>query len=290
MESRKYGSFDGWDDVWKEQSSVSVVNPIYCDDEPKTIYQFWQKGYAVDLLNLIRSKNYKTFCELGSGRGTTTMHLAKAGYEALTMVDLADEAFETARSSFAHYDLPIPSFVKANVEETDFEDESFDCIYNIGLLEHFEDPKPTLEESFRLLKTGGMIFMPIVPTMPYYKSAIFRLIFNPISVLKKIVKSVLGMKEEENKKIFRSDLQHGYYGEICKEIGYVEIVSHCYNPFPKVNNDGWVETNITLPVYRFLYKMFCARKNLTFASNCLLNTCTVLIAYKGKDQRIAYKS
>ena len=64
----------------------------------------------------------------------------------------------------------------------------FDCIYNIGLLEHFENPAPTMEEAFRLLKPGGLIFMPIVPAMPYRKSIFARLLFNPVSLVKKIVK------------------------------------------------------------------------------------------------------
>ena len=180
MDSKEKGSYEGWNEVWKGQAAQGNINRNFCPDSPATLGQFWQKGYAIDLLNLIKGKNYSRFCELGSGRGTTSMHLSYHGNTDITLVDLAEDGLEIAKASFAAYKLPIPNIVVANVENTPLPSDSFDCIYNIGLLEHFEDPRPTLMEAFRLLKKDGMIFMPIVPELPAHKSFAHRLFFNPI--------------------------------------------------------------------------------------------------------------
>ena len=155
MDSKAGGSYEGWDEVWTKQSEVGLLNPMYTEKSPENIYQFWQQCYALDLIDLVKAKSFSSFCELGSGRGTTTMYLAKEGYRDLTMVDLAEQGFRVATFSFKHYNFPLPSMYLENVEKTSLQEASFDCIYNIGLLEHFDDPAPTLQESYRLLKKDG---------------------------------------------------------------------------------------------------------------------------------------
>lgn len=279
MESKTKGSFEGWNEVWSTQSQEKVLNPMYTESTPKNIYEFWQKGYAEDLLALIKNKNYTSFCELGSGRGTTTMYLAKAGYTDLTMVDLAEQGFNVARHSFEHYKLPVPNMLLQNVEQTNIEAERFDCIYNIGLLEHFDDPKPTLAESFRLLKKGGMIFKPIVPVQPLYKSFFQRLFFNPLSLAKTAVKKVIGHKTTQNN-INRTDYRREVYIKICEELGYKNIRCIPYNPYTKVNDDGTVLDKFTFPAYQWYYQTFKKNKTLSFETSGLFDCCFLLIAEK----------
>ena len=50
MNSKAEGSYEGWNDIWANQSSENILNPMYTEDNPKNIYQFWQKGYALDLI------------------------------------------------------------------------------------------------------------------------------------------------------------------------------------------------------------------------------------------------
>jgi ubiquinone/menaquinone biosynthesis C-methylase UbiE len=195
--------------------------------------------YSEDLLNLIKNKNYSSFCELGAGRGTTTMYLAKYGYSDLTMVDLAEQGFEVAKYSFEKFKLSIPKMIIADVEKTNIKEESFDCIYNIGLLEHFDDPRPTLEESYRLLNKVGLIYMPIVPVQPQYKSFFQRLMFNPLSLIKNIIRS----KSKENN-INRTDYPRSFYAKICKEIGYKNIKCIPYNHIGKLIMMVQLRTNL----------------------------------------------
>lgn len=279
MDSKSGGSYEGWDEVWSKQSEKNLLNPMYTENSPATIYQFWQRGYALDLLQMAKENSLSAFCELGSGRGTTTMYLAKEGYTDLTMVDLAEQGFNVAKHSFKHYNLPEPTMILDNVEHTKIEKERFDCIYNIGLLEHFDDPAPTLKEAYRLLKKGGMIYMPIVPTQPLYKSFFHRMIFNPWALAKTIVKILIG-KKAKGKNINRTDYGVEVYREICEKIGYENIISIPYNPYPKVNADGWFESKVTLPLYKWHYKTFKKGKPMSLKTSGLFDVCLLLVATK----------
>lgn len=279
MESKTKGSFEGWNEVWSAQSEEELSNPMYTESAPSTIYQFWQKGYANDLLALIKDKNYRSFCELGSGRGTTTMYLAQAGYDDLTMVDLAQQGFEIAQYSFKKYKLPMPKMVLENIEQTSLTDQAFDCIYNIGLLEHFDDPRPTLAESFRLLKPGGIIYMPIVPEQPVYKSIAQRLLFNPLALAKITAKSILKPGSKTNN-INRTNYRRDFYSDICKELGFKNVKCIPYNPYWKVNADGAVENKLTLPIYQWYYNTFKSKKTLSFETSTMFDLCFLLYAEK----------
>jgi len=84
---------------------------------------------------------------MGAGKGTTSMYLADAGYEDITMVDLSDAGFKLATENCRREGVTPPKMMIADCEKTGLKEETYDCIYNIGLLEHFEDPAPTLRET-----------------------------------------------------------------------------------------------------------------------------------------------
>lgn len=280
MNNKTKGSFQGWDEVWKSETNSIQLNPNFTQHQPKTIYQFWQKAYAHDLMNLLKDKKYNTFCELGSGRGTTSMYLSEAGYENITLVDLAENGFNIAKNSFNKYGFKDPSYILANVENTGIPSDTFDCVYNIGLLEHFEDPSKTLEEAYRLLKKEGMIFMPIIPKLPFSRSLLVRIFLNPISVCKQIVKSIIGYKNKDNSNIYRNDLHKDYYVNVCQKMGYKNISCISYNPYWKVNDDGFFERFITLPLYMKHYNLFKKNRRVSFACPEFMESCYLLIGYK----------
>ncbi len=281
MSSKEQGSYDGWNNVWGKQSEKEYLNPMYTEETPKTIFQFWQKGYANDLLEMIKDRSYKTFCELGSGRGTTSMYLSKNGYTDITMVDLAEEGFKVAEYSFQHYGLPLPKMKLANVEQTDFSANSFDCIYNIGLLEHFEDPSKTLKEAYRLLTQGGLIFMPIVPELPFSKAMSLRLKYNPISVVKYYVKAVLGKNKKQNETgILRTTYNKAYYEKITKELGYKNVKCLAYNPYWKVTETGSTAEDKMLNEYISHYNENKEKQNPSLLTTDKKELCYLLIGEK----------
>jgi len=241
------GSHQEWDAIWDKNMEGGQKREIFCQftrDTPKTIYEFWQKCYFEDLSELIKGKNYTRFLELGAGKGTTSMYLADAGYEDITMVDLSKAGFDLARENFKRMGLKPAKMVIADCENTKLESEAYDCIYNIGLLEHFEDPAPTLRETYRLLKPGGMVFMPIVPMQPFSYSIKARMKYHPISIPKYYIKTLLGMnKKKKSSGMVRTTNQADFYLKICKEIGFQQLKCIPYNPY-------WLVVNETSPNYQ----------------------------------------
>src|SRR6185312_8323634 len=72
-------------------------------------------------------------------------------------------AFEVAKVNFAEEGLTLPKLVHGDARDTHLLSEDYDCVFSIGLLEHFEDPRPVLIESARLLRPGGLHFAVIMP-------------------------------------------------------------------------------------------------------------------------------
>jgi len=65
--------------------------------------------------------------------------LAKQGYE-VTVLDITENALKTARSNFIK-NKTNGEFVKADIFKMPFESETFDIVWNQGVIEHFDDIK-----------------------------------------------------------------------------------------------------------------------------------------------------
>jgi len=241
------GSHQEWDKIWDKNMEGGQKREIFCQftrDTPKTIYEFWQKCYFEDLSELIKEKNYTKFLELGAGKGTTSMYLSDSGIEDITMVDLSDAGFKLATENCQREGVTPPKMMIADCENTGLPDEAYDCIYNIGLLEHFEDPTATLRETYRLLKPGGMVFMPIVPKQPFHYSIKARVKQNPISIPKYYVKTILGMNKKKAKSnMIRTEHDATAYLNFAQKAGFDKLKCIPYNSY-------WMVVGETSPNYQ----------------------------------------
>jgi len=94
--------------------------------------------------------------DLGTGTGKWALYLAEKGHEVVA-VDLAKEMLKVASMKANIADLRI-SFIHSNAENLPFENESFDIVLAMGdLLSYAKDPIKVLNESHRVLKTGGLL-------------------------------------------------------------------------------------------------------------------------------------
>ncbi len=104
-----------------------------------------------------------TVAELGCGSARL---LARIGRERpglkLVAVDYEETAVELAAASARTFGVTIETHL-GDVNDLEFPDESFDMVLSGGLLEHFPDPKPALQEMVRTLKPGGSFYAGVVP-------------------------------------------------------------------------------------------------------------------------------
>ena len=89
--------------------------------------------------------------DLGSGRGYWAGKAARAGAEVVAY-DLKPERVERAALRY-----PRVRFVHGSADATGLEDESFDVVLILSVLEHTAEPERVLAEIHRVLRPGGRL-------------------------------------------------------------------------------------------------------------------------------------
>lgn len=279
-----HGDWRYWERQWNKLTKSSDA-ALYTEGRPDTIMQFYQRGYFEDLWQMMgeRAANSR-YLELGSGRGTTSMYLAARGCD-VTMVDIAPSAFELAKENFRAFEIAEPDFVASDVRDTGLPSESWDCIYNIGLLEHFEDPVPIIKEAYRLLKPNGLLFMVVVPSLPDGTGMSLKMTFNPLGTIyrvlrRRVVTTLNRPSRKRTQNVIRTDYSRRQYLEWAKEFTW-DVDCCYYNPYHRLYKSRWLEKRVNVPIYRWHYTR--RRKegfNPAFQANKDLAQCYLLTATK----------
>jgi 2-polyprenyl-3-methyl-5-hydroxy-6-metoxy-1,4-benzoquinol methylase len=280
LTSAGHGESKVWDQTWNslKEENVNVARQMQ-------LPFFWVDCYCDDLWSQIAQGNPNgLYLEQGAGRGLVSIYLAKRGCN-VTMLDLSTEGFDIAKEKCEKNGLPIPRFVVADARETGLPADSFDCIYNIGLLEHFDDPTPVLAEAVRLLKPSGKIFMVIVPAIPESHKWLVKLLFCPWKLfpkqLKSKIKQLLGRRDQLVEGMTRTELGADAYLKIMQPFAVKNVECIPYNAFHEVYLPWWATKYWMLPwyrLYRNLKKLISRRPALKTCSG--LELCYLLTAEK----------
>jgi len=94
--------------------------------------------------------------EFGCGAGFYTKVLAKNASHVMA-TDLSDEMLAVARTQLKECQNVV--IEKADCEKTEFPDGRFDSVFMANLVHIIENPSIVLQESYRILKDGGLIFI-----------------------------------------------------------------------------------------------------------------------------------
>src|SRR5690349_11180353 len=104
----------------------------------------------------------RSFCEVGSGSGTTSGQLAKLGGK-MTLVDISPKSLAFAKRHFEAERLPAQYAIQDGLR-LGFRDGAFDVVFNGGVIEHFTDEGKIalIREMYRVVKPGGLLVI-VVP-------------------------------------------------------------------------------------------------------------------------------
>ena len=94
--------------------------------------------------------------DLGCGTGYLTKAITGQAQRVFA-TDLSDEMLEIARNELGHYQNV--TIQKADCADTGFPDESFDSALMANLIHVIDDPRSCLEESHRIVRTEGRLFV-----------------------------------------------------------------------------------------------------------------------------------
>lgn len=142
----------------------------------ESYYVHWTRSEPVNQVQLAFRNHWNLLCELiedscfnkgdrvlevGCGRGSLSCYFSDAGYKC-TLLDISAEVIEKAKDIFQKYELKA-EFQVGDAERFSFEDRSFDVVFSIGLLEHFDNWESLIREQIRVLDDGGLLFCYVVP-------------------------------------------------------------------------------------------------------------------------------
>ena len=138
-----------WDRYWGDKPRVGDVYPAVSD----------LVGEITRVLPELRGRRV---LEVGAGTGREGHTLATRGAMVVAL-DFSPEALRLSRQISG-----AVRFVRGDALRAPFRDGTFDLVYHQGLLEHFRDPGPLLQENRRLVRSNGLLLVDVPQAFHLY--------------------------------------------------------------------------------------------------------------------------
>lgn len=166
------------------------------------------------LVHCLGNPKGRKILEVGSGTGQGSAYLASRG-GVIYLLDISKKSLEFSRKYFAYKKLPVRLY-QQNAFSMKFPAESFDYVWNGGVIEHFNDKEKILmlKKMWKLVKPGGKLLV----TVPNAHDI-------PFMVAKKILeirkKWAFGTEDDLTIKRMRN---------LAKLVGIRNFLVYAYNP------------------------------------------------------------
>jgi ubiquinone/menaquinone biosynthesis C-methylase UbiE len=140
---------------WKEYWAAKGIKEY----TERKLNSYQMPVYCV-LKNLICREGVNKILNAGAGIDLISLRLQKEFDNKLdiTILDISPQILKVNEKLFKDSNLNS-KFMEADVFDTGLDDDTFDLVYNTGLLEHFDqkDQKHIIKEILRILKPSGYI-------------------------------------------------------------------------------------------------------------------------------------
>ncbi len=153
-----------WDNMWKSRTIEQELEACDIETPPRELF-----------LNYLSKEN--RIVDAGCGFGKWVNYLHRRGY---SIVGIDNNEF--AISKLRKFDSTLQVEL-GDILNIKYPDNYFDAYISMGIVEHFEEgPHAALNEAYRLLKPGGLIFV-AVPVVNISRWIIRRPIRNAINII-----------------------------------------------------------------------------------------------------------
>ena len=229
---KKEGDIKSFEQSWKEHEESFYKH--WTRGEPLNQIQFGFRNHWIVFKELLKNRHFnngKRCLEIGCGRGTISAYFSDDGYDC-TLLDISESVIEIAKEIFKKNSLKA-TFKVGNANNLPFENNSFDIVFSIGLLEHFEDVETPIKEQIRVLDKGGLFIAYVVPN---YTENIQKE-YNWINdILKGYISEYNKNSQPPKKEIYRSDDDSTKYIKILKKYNLKDINASGVYPLPMISH------------------------------------------------------
>jgi ubiquinone/menaquinone biosynthesis C-methylase UbiE len=172
---------DKWGDLYKDEVTFANYNFIV------------RKRHVMSLFDKVGGH----FLDAGCGTGDFIPDLVDRSGN-VTALDFAEDMIEQSRTRMRRKQLDRQvDFVVGDVTDLDYDDNTFDGIIGVGLIEYLSDYRAALREFHRVLKPGGIVIV-TVPSIVSPFMAYETLVPKCKGVVKQVL-SAAGLREPERK-------------------------------------------------------------------------------------------
>ena len=161
-----------WDKYYKkDKTSVNIIEKIN-KSYFSVVFEHYFEQYAPKI------KNTKIL-EAACGSGLMSSRLSKKGANTY-LLDFSTYALKDANKNFKNKNQVFLG-TKADIMNMPFKDNSFDIVWNQGVIEHFDNPDKIVKEMLRVTKKEGIVII----FVPAYLSPL-HIIYNILLATKTI--------------------------------------------------------------------------------------------------------
>lgn len=158
------------------ESMGSFFEPISRIDRKTSSHDFLDLAKSFKRAEILRrytSLESRKVLEVGSGFGTNLAvwlrHFDMDAYGVEPGGEGFNQGYLASRTLLAANGMNPDRVRNAPGESLPFPDESFDIVYSANVLEHTANPEQVLRESFRVLRTGGLLHMEMPNYLSYFE-------------------------------------------------------------------------------------------------------------------------
>jgi SAM-dependent methyltransferase len=153
------GSVDEFRRSWRQRNETRRYH--FSRQAPQHQVQFAFQNHWRVFSDVLKGTRLARVLEVGSGRGSMGAFFANHGCET-HLLDTSYDVLASARELFSADGLTCRCH-NGDALWLPYAASSFDAIFSIGLLEHFEEVRLPLLEQLRVLRPGGMLLCYVVP-------------------------------------------------------------------------------------------------------------------------------
>jgi ubiquinone/menaquinone biosynthesis C-methylase UbiE len=122
------------------------------------VARFLTNNFIKKIKIILKPLDYNRLLDIGCGEGFITNELAALKKFRITGIDLGEEPLKKARNRYKNI-----KFIKCSAYELPFENDSFNLVSALEIMEHLDSPEEALEEIKRVSKKWVILSVPDEP-------------------------------------------------------------------------------------------------------------------------------